>query len=177
MGAEVSPLNGPGRTPGARRAAAAEPAGDGAMADFRITRIVDLPRDVVFAVVADVERYPEFVPGFANAHVRPRGANRLEVLQRVGIKSLTVSFRSMAELDPPERIVIRSADWPFKRLDQEWRLEALDEGATRVTFRASYALASERLRRLVAARIDRQLRRMVEAFERRLEQTASQAAT
>ncbi len=147
------------------------------MADFQITRVVGLPRDVVFAVVADIERYPAFVPGFAAAHVRSRGANRLEVQQRVGIKSLTVSFRSIAELDPPERIVIRSRDWPFKQLHQEWRLEALDDSVTRVTFSALYTLASKRLQRLVAARIDRQLRRMVEAFERRLEQMAGEAAS
>ena len=138
------------------------------MVEFEVTLDVDKPRERVFAVVADVERYREFVPGFSDAKVRRLGDGKLEVMQRVGIKALTVAFRSIAELDPPQRIVIRSHDRPFDVLHQEWHLEDIDGDRTRVTLSTRYVLTSGKLQHLVGGRIDRQLRRTIEAFEARL---------
>jgi len=138
------------------------------MVEFQVTRIVDRPRDVVFAVVADVERYPEFVPGFAGAHIRRVGERKLDVMQRVGFKGIHASFRSTAELDPPEHILIRSHDWPFRHLHQEWQLDELDDETTKVTFTTSYSLVSGRLDRLLGQYFERLLGRTVDAFERRL---------
>ena len=146
------------------------------MVQFQVTRDVDKPRDLVFAVIADVARYREFVPGFSDAKVRRIGERKLEVMQRVGIKALTVAFRSIAEFDPPERIVIRSHDRPFDHLHQEWHLEDIGSGRTRVTLSTRYALTSGKLQRLVGGRIDRQLRQTIEAFEARLAQDLSSDA-
>lgn len=138
------------------------------MGTFCITRIVDRPRETVYALAADVEGYADFIPGFADAQVRPVGKNRLEVVQRVRFKGLSARFRSTAELTPPERIVIRSHDRPFKDLHQEWRLEDLGEGRTKITFSGHYALVSARLERWFGRWFDHLAERTVDAFEQRL---------
>lgn len=138
------------------------------MAEFSITRIVERPREAVYALAANVEGYADFIPGFADAQVRPAGENRLEVMQRVRFKGLSARFRSTAELTPPERIVIRSHDRPFKELCQEWRLEDLGENRTKVTFSGHYALGSARLERWFGRWFDHLAERTVDAFEQRL---------
>ena len=138
------------------------------MADFSITRVIARPRETVYALAANVEGYADFIPGFADAQVRPLGKNRLEVMQRVRFKGLSARFRSTAELAPPERIVIRSHDRPFKDLHQEWRLEDLGEGRTKITFSGSYALGSARLERWFGRWFDHLAERTVDAFEQRL---------
>lgn len=138
------------------------------MPEFRVTRIVDRPRDLVFAVIADVERYSEFVPGFSDAQSRRTGEGTLEVMQRVGFKSLTVSFRSIARLEPPERIRIHSHDWPFRQLSQEWLLDEIGDGTTRVVLSTRYALASRGLERWFGRWFEKLLDRTVAAFEQRL---------
>lgn len=142
------------------------------MAEFSITRIVARPREAVYALAADVEGYADFIPGFVGAQVRQAGKGRLEVMQRVRFKGLSARFLSTAELLPPERIVIRSYDRPFKDLRQEWRLEDLGGGRTRVTFCGHYALGSARLERWFGRWFDHLAERTVDAFEQRLVQSA-----
>ena len=143
------------------------------MADFSITRVIARPRETVYALAANVEGYADFIPGFADAQVRPLGKNRLEVVQRVRFKGLSARFRSTAELTPPERIVICSHDRPFKELRQEWRLEDLGQGRTKVTFSGNYALGSARLERWFGRWFDHLAERTVDAFEQRLLQGAA----
>lgn len=140
------------------------------MAEFSITRIVDRPRAAVYALAADVQGYADFIPGFADAQVRHVGKSRLEVVQRIRFKGLSARFRSTAELTPPERIVIRSHDRPFKELHQEWRLEDLGEGRTKITFSGHYELGSARLERWFGRWFDHLAERTVDAFEQRVTQ-------
>jgi coenzyme Q-binding protein COQ10 len=146
------------------------------MSELRITRIVNQPRDLVFEVVADIERYPEFVPGFADARIERTDDRHVEVVQRVGVKGMKVSFRTRAEIVPPHRITIHSRDWPFERLHQEWTLEDLGDGRTRVTFHSRYTLVSRRVQALVGRFFDRILRQTIDAFERRIKMIAARRA-
>lgn len=140
--------------------------------EFRMTRIVDQPQDLVFDVVSDIERYPEFVPGFSGARIDRQDSDTLYVTQHVGIPAMSVSFRSVARLQRPRGITIDSNEWPFRRLHQEWTLEALGETRTRVTFESQHELASRRAERLVGRFFDHVLRRTVDAFEKRIHDVA-----
>jgi coenzyme Q-binding protein COQ10 len=143
------------------------------MTEFRITRTIDAPRDLVYEIVSDIERYPEFVPGFADARIDKADARTLYVTQKVGLKAFSASFRSVAELTPPEGIKIRSTDWPFAYLQQEWTITDLGDGRTQVVFDSRYALVSRRVERLVGRFLDQTLRQTVDAFERRIRQVAA----
>ena len=83
----------------------------------RHTERCNLPyaREQLFDLVADVERYPEFLPWLVAAHVGRRDGNTVWVDMEVGTTFLRKRFASRAILERPERIDIISRDTLFER--------------------------------------------------------------
>lgn len=75
----------------------------------------------MFDVVADVERYPEFLPGWHEVRILRRQGLDLLVEQRLGLAGLTRTMRSLARLQRPESIVVRPVDGLTEGLSLEWR--------------------------------------------------------
>lgn len=121
----------------------------------------------VFDLVADVERYPEFVPGWREARVRCLEAGHLTAEQVVTLGPLEWRFTSDAKLDRPRTMAIHSVDAPFGQLDIRWTFEGLGDAGCAIVFRADYDLGTGTLRRLVAASLERRLLAVVNAFEKR----------
>lgn len=121
----------------------------------------------LFDLVADIERYPEFVPGWREARAVRLSPERLEVEQRVAIGPTELWFTSEAYLVPPRMIRIRTADAPFGELSIEWTFDALGDAACAAVFRASYRLNARVLGLVAATALDRRLLRVVDAFEAR----------
>ena len=111
------------------------------MPHYERTRVLPYSPDQMFDLVADVERYPEFVPGYQEVRIREHGENRLVVDQRVRFGPKPAQFSSVASLERPTRIFIRSTDSPFADLEVDWHFHAQEEGC-RVDFRAGYALSA-----------------------------------
>ncbi|MBT8122579.1 MAG: type II toxin-antitoxin system RatA family toxin [Gammaproteobacteria bacterium] len=78
----------------------------------------------LFDLAADVERYPEFIPGWQNVRVLERSNNRLTVEQCLGLGPLQHCFTSSAVLERPSRLTVSSSDEPFRELHIEWLFEA-----------------------------------------------------
>ncbi|WP_128293764.1 type II toxin-antitoxin system RatA family toxin [Afifella aestuarii] len=136
------------------------------------TRFVALPQEEVFDLVADVESYPEFLPGFLEARILKRDGDALLVMQRVGLPGLTISFRSRAELTRPDHLLITSHDKPFRSLRHEWRFEAIETARTKVTMRVDFALVGAGLGGFKEAVVRQLYARSVEAFEARARERA-----
>jgi len=111
------------------------------MPQLTLYRDVAFPRPVVYDVLADVARYPEFLPGFHAVRTDGHDGDALRVYQTVGALGLTTTFLSRAVFDRPNGIHIVSHDRPFRTLDQTWSLTALGPSRTRVRLRARYDLA------------------------------------
>ena len=109
------------------------------MAELAESGYLPFARERVFALVADIERYPDFVPGYRASRILGQRERRLQVEQVVGLGGLQFRFRSQAELDPPQAIRVHSADFPFRELAIGWVFEPAGEGC-RVTFRLTYRL-------------------------------------
>lgn len=122
---------------------------------------------MVFDLVADVESYPEFLPGWRMARVVERQGNVWTVEQALGGRGFDWRFRTTATLDRPRSIHISSRDHPFRCLDQVWRFEPAGERATHLSLDARYALRGWLLQRLGARIIDAGFRRTLRAFEER----------
>lgn len=127
------------------------------------TRSLPYTPEQMFDLVADVERYPEFVPGYRQVRIRERRAGELVVEQRVRIGPKAVRFHSLASLDRPHRISIRSTDSPFADLEVDWRFEPRDPGC-RVRFRAGYNLVTPVFRGLFEGWFADHSDRILEAF-------------
>lgn len=133
--------------------------------------------DQMYALVADIERYPEFIPWTAATRIRSRkplaeGAG--EVVDADMIVSFRVfreSFGSRVELRPEARqIDVSYLDGPFKYLRNNWKFIENDDGSTTVDFFVDFEFKSWPLQKLIGAVFDQAMRRIVRAFEERAEQ-------
>lgn len=130
------------------------------------TRLFPYPPAAIFDMVADVERYPEFLPWCVGARVlkREEGAFTAEVL--VGFKMIRERYTSRVVLARPDRIDVQYLSGPFQKLDNRWRFTSVPEGC-RVEFHLSFEFRSRVLQRLIGVLFNEAVRRMVAAFEAR----------
>ncbi|WP_421700748.1 type II toxin-antitoxin system RatA family toxin [Ancylobacter sp.] len=130
----------------------------------------------MFDLVADVERYPEFVPLCESLHVRRRvasgeGVDILVADMTVAYKMFRESFASRVTLDRPRlSIVVEYLDGPFSRLENRWTFRPESEAVSEVEFFISYEFRSRTLGLLMGAMFDAAFRRFAEAFEHRADQ-------
>ncbi|MCY0146765.1 type II toxin-antitoxin system RatA family toxin [Hoeflea sp. G2-23] len=129
------------------------------------------PRQM-FDLVADVERYPEFLPLCEALSVRSRkerdGKTLLIADMTVGYKAIRETFTSQVLLKPDELAIdVKYLDGPFKYLDNRWRFEPHEGGGCEVCFYIEYEFKSRMLGALMGAMFDRAFRMFAEAFEKR----------
>jgi len=143
------------------------------MPQFSTTRRVHHAATDMFALVADVERYPEFVPLCRALVVRRREARGegVEILtadMTVAYKMIRETFTSRVTLDRPQlRIGVEYLNGPFSRLDNLWVFRSLGERESEVEFFIAYQFRSRALGLVMGAMFDAAFRRFSEAFERR----------
>jgi coenzyme Q-binding protein COQ10 len=142
------------------------------MPKFETIRRVSHAPDQMFALVADVEQYPQFLPLCEGLTVRSRkerdGRTVLVAAMTVGYKAIRETFTTQVHLKPDESAIdVKYLDGPFKYLTNIWRFDAADGGATDIHFFIDYEFKSRVLGALMGAMFDRAFRMFVEAFERR----------
>lgn len=126
----------------------------------------------LFGLVADVEKYPEFIEWFVAVRIRHRDGNTLDVDQVVRFKGLRARFLTRAILDPPRRIAITAEEPRFKRFDQLWTFAPAPQTGTIVDYASTLELRSSLLQHAMQALFDeRQVAQAtVDAFARRAAQ-------
>lgn len=143
------------------------------------TRSLPYAPDAMFAIVADVARYPEFLPWCVGARVRasrPEGARRIEAADlMIAFKGFREQYTSEVTLDPEARTIaaIQTAG-PFKHLTNEWRFIPRADGGTDVAFAIDFEFRNPVLRMLVNRLFGEAVTRMVRAFETRAATLAEQ---
>ena len=128
----------------------------------------------MFDLVADVERYPEFVPLCEGLRVKDRsrvsGHDVLLAEMDVGYGALHETFSTRVTLDPgTPHVTVEYLDGPFQYLDNRWAFEPAPGGCD-VDFYISYELKSLALQLMVGAVFERAFRRFTQAFEVRAQQ-------
>lgn len=141
------------------------------MPQFETTRFVAQSPDEMFALVADVERYPEFLPLCTGLTVRSRrekdGRTLLVADMSVGYKAIRETFTTQVFLKPDEHLIdVKYIDGPFKYLENRWRFDPAP-GGTEVRFFIDYEFKSRILSALMGSMFDRAFRMFAEAFEKR----------
>ena len=141
------------------------------MPTFETTRRVAFTAEQMFAVVADVERYPEFVPLCERLIVKTREVGSthttLTANMSVGYHAIRETFTSRVTLRPERKeIDVVKIDGPFARLTNRWRFRDVP-GGCEVFFHIDYAFASRVLALLMGAVFDKAVRKYAEAFEAR----------
>jgi coenzyme Q-binding protein COQ10 len=150
------------------------------MPSFRTKRRVAHSAQDMFDLVADVERYPEFVPLCRDLRVRKRETGEsTEVLvadMTVAYKLVRESFLSRVTLDRPKlQILVEYLEGPFSHLENRWTFVPTGENACEVEFFIDYEFRSRTLGLLMGAMFDAAFRRFAVAFERRADQVYGRA--
>ena len=130
----------------------------------------------MFDLVADIERYPEFVPLCQST--RLTGRKRIDAHRVVIIADMTVAYKmfretftSRATLDRENlAITVAYLDGPFEHLDNRWTFRPMGENACDVGFYIEYAFRSRVLSGLMGAIFDKAFRKFSIAFEARADE-------
>ena len=153
------------------------------MPSFRTTRRVRHNAPDMFDLVADVERYPEFVPLCERLAVRKR--DELSEERKLLVADMTVAYKIFREtftskvtLDRPKlEILVEYLDGPFRSLENRWRFREEGERASEVEFFIDYEFRSRSLGLLMGGVFEAAFRRFAEAFERRADRIYGTANT
>jgi coenzyme Q-binding protein COQ10 len=134
-------------------------------------QIRDVPyaADDMFALVAAIDRYPEFLPWCSGARIRRRdieGDNEVLLADLiVSYKVFREQFTSRVTLEKPARkIDVAYVQGPFKYLHNKWFFEAQPDGGTRIHFFIDFEFRSATLQKMIGAVFSRAFAKMMQAF-------------
>ena len=142
------------------------------MPTFTTQRRVAFSAPQMYALVADVERYPEFLPMCTGLNVIARipveGGEELTATMSVGYKAIRETFTTRVVLTPAEpRVDVAYLDGPFSHLQNRWRFINSAEGGSEVDFYITYQFKSAALGLIAGAVFEQAFRKFAEAFEDR----------
>jgi len=120
----------------------------------------------MFDLVADVKRYPEFLPWCVGARIVSASPQELVADLTIGFKLFRESFRSNVTLERPGHVHVRYLNGPFKYLNNHWRVTATRTGCE-VEFFVDFEFNSRLLQAVIGTVFNEAVRMMVRAFERR----------
>lgn len=141
------------------------------MPKFEATRRVAHTPEEMFALVADIETYPQFLPLCESLAVRSRkerdGRTILVADMSIGYKAIRETFTTQVLLNPAEHAIdVKYIDGPFKYLSNIWRFDPAT-GGCEVHFFIDYEFKSRILGAVMGTMFDRAFRMFSEAFEKR----------
>ena len=143
------------------------------MPQFSTRRRVRHAASDMFDLVADVRKYPEFVPMCQAMNVRSEtekgeGVSVVVAAMTVAYKLIRQTYTSRVTLDRPNmKILVEYLDGPFSRMQNRWEFNAVDDKSCDVAFFIEYEFRSRTLSMLMGAMFDTVFRRMASAFEAR----------
>jgi coenzyme Q-binding protein COQ10 len=143
------------------------------MPQFTTTRRVKHAAGDMFDLVADIEKYPEFLPLVRRLRVRARnpGPDGVEILvadMDVAYKLVSESFTTRVTLDRAKLLIlVQYLEGPFSHLNNRWTFRPIEEVACDVEFFISYEFRNRLLGLLMGSMFDVAFRRFTHAFEQR----------
>ncbi|HEX2591944.1 MAG TPA: type II toxin-antitoxin system RatA family toxin [Rhizomicrobium sp.] len=143
------------------------------------TRVVPYPPELMFQVVGDVEKYPQFLPWCVGLRVLKRdhvkGREVLQAEMIVGYKGIREKYTSRVILDcEAMTISVTQTDGPFRVLENHWKFAAEDNG-TKVDVSLAYEFRSRMLNMVAGVAFGRVYEKMADAFEGRAKKLFEQA--
>jgi ribosome-associated toxin RatA of RatAB toxin-antitoxin module len=112
------------------------------MKNLKRSAVVGQPQSRMYALINDIESYPQFVPGCTHAHVESRSAR--EIIATLGVRRglLRTEFTTRNELDPEQRIHMSLVRGPFRVLEGEWLLTPINATGSRIELSLRFAFSN-----------------------------------
>ena len=130
-------------------------------------RVVPHTPEQLYALVLDVQKYPQFLPWCMAARVKSQSERELAADLIIGFNMFRETFTSYVEFDPDKlEIDVRYAEGPFKHLTNNWRFLPHEDGCE-IDFYVDFEFNSRLLQSVIETLFTEAVRRMVRAFEDR----------
>jgi coenzyme Q-binding protein COQ10 len=132
-------------------------------------RALPYTADQLYALVADIRRYPEFLPWCLAVRMKKDTETEKEADLVIGFKMFRETFTSRVHLDPGKRIDVAYIQGPLRYLNNHWRFFPVPEGCI-IDFYVDFEFKNRLFQSLVGALFNEAVSRMVRAFEARAHQ-------
>ena len=129
-------------------------------------RVLPYTPEQMYDLVADIARYPEFLPWCLAARITKREEDAVYADLVIGFKIFRERFTSKAVLRPPDAIDVSYIKGPRRYLDNHWRFLPHAEGCL-LDFYVDFEFRSRIMQKAIGVLFNEAARRMVSAFERR----------
>lgn len=129
-------------------------------------RVLPYSPEQMFALVADVGAYPEFLPWCVGARVRSQTETEIIADLTIGFGPFREGFTSRVELDRPHKVLVKYEHGPFRYLNNQWTFDPDPKGC-RVSFWVDFEFRSRLLQSAIGVVFNEAVRRMVNAFLKR----------
>ena len=129
------------------------------------TRHLPYTPEQMFDLVADVARYPEFLPWVIATRVRSDDGHEMIADMLVGFKALKEKFTSRVEKVWPSEIKVHYVDGPMRDLDNIWRFHPISDHTCDIEFDVQFTFRNALFEKLAGQYFDKAFRKMVAAFE------------
>lgn len=131
-------------------------------------RLLPYTPEQLYSLVADVERYPEFLPWCLAARIRRREGETFWADLVIGFKMIRERFTSKVTLDPAAmRIDVAYTEGPFKYLNNHWIFNPAPGGQCEIDFHVDFEFKNRVLQGVMSMLFEEAVKRMVQAFETR----------
>ncbi|TAM89148.1 MAG: type II toxin-antitoxin system RatA family toxin [Candidimonas sp.] len=121
----------------------------------------------MFDLVADVEKYPEFMPWCGGAQVLARGDDGMRASIVISFAGIRQTFTTRNHHEYPGLITLELVDGPFSALTGRWEFKELAAQACKVLFTMEYAFSSRTLEAVVGPVFNRIASSFIDSFTRR----------
>lgn len=139
------------------------------MHHFSEKRVLPYSEQQLFGLVADVAKYPEFLPWCLGARIHNRKEGQFDADVIIGFKMFRERFTSRVTLESNSKVDVDYIKGPMKRLYNHWRFIPQPDGSCLVDFEVDFEFKSKVLNQMIGALFGEACRRMMSAFEERAE--------
>lgn len=140
------------------------------MAEVEKTVLVPYSAAQMFALVDEVENYPQFLPWCGGVDLVERSEAVTQATLHINYHGVKHNFTTSNAKQFPTRMDIMLVDGPFSHMEGHWQFKALTESACKVEFRLQYTFASAMLEKLIAPVFSHIAATFVDAFVARAEE-------
>lgn len=130
----------------------------------------------MFDLVADIESYPEFLPGCSDAKILEDRGDEVIAQLKLSQGPLKLNFTTRNVLTRPRRISLELVDGPFTALSGDWLFEPLSAAGTKLTLALTFAFASRMKDVAMGLVFEQTCNMLVDAFVKRADRVYGNAA-
>ena len=138
------------------------------MVCFRKKKILPYSIKEVYSLIADVKKYPVFLPWCKNIIIKKKTTKYILTEIKVGFQNINESYVCKVLLYPQKRIKLDYISGPFEYLEIDWKFKNISKNKTDVNFFCNFKFKSIFLRICTSFFLENAVEKMVDAFVKKL---------